>query len=157
MTDKKIKYSSELKAFLFELEANTDPDLWRRWEEKYPEILDWLWDQGFDPRKEAESEWQAIRVGFLKNALVERGFDRPEDRAILFQSKNENLTPLALRAKYYRWKRKIRGEMEWPSDTYAKWITHFNEVIDEHGEAIADFSLTELNFKETAEAPKRYW
>lgn len=148
MADKKIKYSKELKQFLLELETLTDTELWNRWEEMFPNVLDWLWDQAYDARKQPEHGWQALRIQFLAKILRERGFDYPEQRAVIYYSRKLSITPSVLNARLYR--RKLE-EIEMPENMFRSWSTHFNQLVDQFEEEIWDYSVTELNFRDTAD------
>jgi hypothetical protein len=148
MADKKIKYSDELRRFLFELETLTDKKLWERFEEEYADVLDWLWDQAYDKRVNAEHDWQALRIQFLTKTLRERGFDYAEQRAIVYYSRETNTAPGILMGRLYR--RKIK-EVEMPKETFEAWTTHFNQLVDQHEDEIWDYSPAELNFRDTSD------
>lgn len=149
MANKKIKYSDELRRFLFELETHTDKELWARFEEEYPNVLDWLWDQAYDARKQPEHDWQALRIQFLAKTLKERGFDYAEQRAIIYYSRELNVDPSVLMGRLYRRKGKEIELM--PKDILEVWTANFNQLVDQHEDEIWDYSVTKLNFRNASD------
>ena len=145
MANKKIKYSDELRRFLFELETHTDKELWDRFETEYTDVLDWLWDQAYDARKQPEHAWQALRIQFLTKTLKERKFSYPEQRAILYYSRETDTAPGILMGRLYRRKGKEIELM--PEDIFKTWTTHFNQLVDKHEKEISAYSESELNFR----------
>ena len=144
MADKKIKYSEELRRFLFELETLTDKKLWDRFEEEYADVLDWLWDQAYDKRVNTEHDWQAFRIQALTRILRDRDFDYPEQRAIIYYSRKLDVDPRVLKGRLYRRK-------ETDLELIPKDLEVFNRLVDDHEDEIWDYSPTDLNFSNTSD------